>query len=152
MKALLLALATLPIFTSRPAFSSYTPPVQRYTATYFEGHSGEKDETARSCYLDIILIRQDLNQPFWVMLNLFSDPYSQMTFRPLIPTEIMPLADGATWTDFLGRSYSYRNGILASDDGMIRYETDGRFLFPRKAQGRSEGQNGLSGNWLQCEF
>lgn len=149
MKTLLLIAATLlPSFVQ----AAYTPPVQRYTATFFEGHSGQKDETARSCYLDIILIREDLGKPFWVMLNLFSDPHSEMTFRPLIPTEILPLQDGATWTDFLGRSYSYRAGILASDDGLIRYEIDGRFLFPQNAEGRSEGENGLSGNWLKCEF
>jgi len=149
MKTLLLVAATLlPSFTQ----AAYTPPVQRYDATYFEGHSGEKDETPRSCNLDITLIRQELGKPFWVMLVLFSDPYSRMAFKPLIPTEIMPLQEGATWTDFLGRSYSYKGGILASDDGMIRYQIDGRFLFPMKAEARSEGQNGLSGNWLKCEF
>jgi hypothetical protein len=35
---------------------------------------------------------------------------------------------------------------------MIRYQIDGRLLFPMKAEARSEGQNGLSGNWLKCEF
>lgn len=149
MKTLLLIAATL---LPSLAQAAYTPPVQRYDATYFEGHSGEKDETARSCNLDITLIRQDIGKPFWVMLILYSDPYSKIAFRPLIPTEIMPLQDGATWTDFLGRSYSYKNGILASDDGEIRYKIDGRFLFPQSAEGQSKGQNGLSGNRLRCEF
>lgn len=149
MKTLLLLVATL---LPSLANAAYTPPVQRYDAVLFEGHSGEKDETVRSCNLDITLIRQELGKPFWVMLVLFSDPISKVSFKPLIPTEIMPLQEGATWTDFLGRSYSYRGGILASDDGEIRYQIDGRFLFPVSAEGQSKGQNGLSGNRLRCEF
>lgn len=149
MKTLFLIAATLlPCFTQ----AAYTPPVQRYDAVSFEGHSGEKDETALTCNLDITLIRQELGKPFWVMLILYSDPRSKISFRPLIPTEIMPLQNGATWTDFLGRSYSYNDGILASDDGEIRYKIDSRFLFPSSAEGVSKGQNGLSGNRLRCEF
>jgi hypothetical protein len=149
MKTLVLLLLAL---SSPLAHSAYTPPVQRYDATFFEGHSGEKDETARSCNLDIALIRPALGEPFWVMLVLFSDPISHMTFRPLIPTAILPLKEGATWTDYLGRSYSYKNGVLASDDDEIRYKIDNRFLFPESAEGKTAGKNGLSGSHLHCEF
>lgn len=149
MKTLFLSLIAL---TSSTTFAQYTPPVQRYDAVELSGHSGATDETARLCNLDITLIRQQPGGPWWVMLVLFSDPKSAMKFTPFIPTEILPLQNGAKWKDWNGRGYSYWGGVLASDDGEISYKIDGQFLFPESAEGKRAGQNGLSGDWLKCSF
>jgi hypothetical protein len=140
------------LFFFAPAEASFVPRVHRYDATFVQGHNGETDESARRCHLDITLYYPVPGGEPWVMLVLWSDFKSRISFKPLIPTSLLPLREGATWTDSQGRSYLYQGGILSTFDGLIRYEIDGHFFFPVKAEGKSPGAPGRSDTHLYCEF